>query len=89
MSLTQAWDDRETALQKGRSYADRALELDPESAIACTTTSLIFLLEGRFDEAVAHARKAIELAPGSAQAASFASFVFASAGLSREAIASK
>jgi adenylate cyclase len=80
------WDAREAALCKARSYADKALELDPESAVACTTSSLVLLLEGRFDEAVAHARKAVELAPGSADAASFACFVFASAGLPAEAI---
>jgi adenylate cyclase len=78
------WDDRETALRKARCYVD---ELDPESAVACTTSSLVLLLEGRFDEAVGHARKAVELAPGSADAASFASFALASAGLAAEAIA--
>ncbi|TIP22609.1 MAG: tetratricopeptide repeat protein [Mesorhizobium sp.] len=80
------WDARETALHKARSYADKALELDSESAVAFTTSSLVLLLEGRFDEAAAHARKAVELAPGSADAASFASFVFASAGLPEKAI---
>ena len=33
------WDDRATALRKARAYADRALALDPDSAVACTTSS--------------------------------------------------
>ncbi len=80
------WDVRETALRKARSYADKALALDPESTVASTTSSLVLLLEGRFDEAVALARKAVELAPGSADAASFASFVLSSAGFPAEAV---
>ena len=80
------WDDRKTALRRAQSYAHKALELDPESAVACTTSSLVLLLQRKFDEAVAHARKAVELAPGSADAASFASFVLTSAGLPSEAI---
>ena len=71
-------DNRETALAKARAYVERALELDPENSDAYTTSSLVFLLHGRHDEAVRDAHKAIELAPGSADAAAFASFVFAS-----------
>jgi adenylate cyclase len=79
------WDNRETALAKARSYVERALELDPENSDAYTTSSLVYLLHGRHDEAVADARRAIELAAGSADAAAFASFVFASSGYADEA----
>ena len=79
------WDDRETALAKARAYVKRALELDRENSDAYTTSSLVFLLHGRHDEAVSDARKAIELAPGSAHAATFASFVLASSGYPDEA----
>jgi len=79
------WDDRETALAKARAYVERAFELDRENSDAYTTSSLVFLLHGRHDEAVSDARKAIELAPGSAHAATFASFVLASSGHPDEA----
>jgi adenylate cyclase len=79
------WDDRETALGKARAYVERAFELDRENSDAYTTSSLVFLLHGRHDEAVSDARKAIELAPGSAHAATFASFVLASSGYPEEA----
>jgi adenylate cyclase len=80
------WDDRETALGKARSYAERALELDPDNADAHITSSLVFLLESHFEEAVGHVRKAAELAPGSADAATFACFVLAFSGLPEEAV---
>ena len=81
------WDDRETALDKARSYADRALEIEPSNADAHTTLSGLFLAERRFDEAVAYARRAVELAPGSADAAELASFVLAPSGFPEEAVA--
>jgi adenylate cyclase len=80
------WDDRNTALGKARAYADRALELDPGNADAYTTSSLILLLQGRYDEALTDARRAVELAPGSADAATFACFVLASSGYPKEAL---
>ena len=67
------WDDRETAIEKATAYADRALEIDPGNADAYTTSSLILLMQKRYDEAVADARKAVQLAPGSADAAELAS----------------
>ena len=78
-------DNRETALAKARAYVERSLELDRENSDAYTTSSLVFLLQGRHHEAVRDAHKAIELAPGSADAAAFASFVFASSGYLDEA----
>jgi adenylate cyclase len=80
------WDDRETALGKARVYADKALALDPQNADAYTASSLIFMVQRRFDKAVAHARRAVELAPGSADATTFACFVLASAGYHEEAL---
>jgi adenylate cyclase len=80
------WDDREIALEKGREYERRALELDPADADAYTTSSLFLLLQRRHDEAVEHARTAVELAPGSADAAAFACFVLASSGHPEEAV---
>jgi len=80
------WDDRETALRKGREYVDKALALDPQNADAYTASSLILMVQRRFDEAVSNARKAVELAPGSADTATFACFVLASAGYPEEAL---
>jgi adenylate cyclase len=79
------WDNHETALAKARTYVERALELDPENADAYTTSSLLLMLQSRFEEAVVDARKAIELAPGSADAATFACFVLVSSGYPDEA----
>jgi adenylate cyclase len=81
------WDDRETALSKARAYADRALELDPGNADARITSSCVFLMRGRYDEAVADARRAVELAPGSADVADLACFVLAPSGYPEEAAA--
>jgi adenylate cyclase len=81
------WDDRETALGKARGYADRALELDPESPDANSTLSFTLLLEGRYDESAARVRRAAQLAPGSADMASFACFLLAFAGYPEEAVA--
>ena len=80
------WEDRESALRKARAYTDRALELEPNNADAHTTSSLAFLFQERFDDAVRDARRAVELAPGSADAAEFASFVLAPSGLPEEAV---
>jgi adenylate cyclase len=81
------WDDRETAIGKARSYADQALELDPENPDANTTSSLAFLLQGRYDDAAVYARRGAHLAPGSADAATFACFALAFAGYPEEAVA--
>jgi adenylate cyclase len=80
------WEDRETAIAKARSYADKALEIDPANANAYTTSSLILLMQRDYDAAVADARKAVELAPGSADAAELASFVLAPSGYPDEAV---
>ena len=78
------WDDHETAMGKARAYADRALEIDPGNSDAHTASSLILLMQRRYDEAVADARKAIQLAPGSALAPELASFVFVPSGYPAE-----
>jgi adenylate cyclase len=80
------WDDHETAMGKARAYSEKALEIDPDNADAHTASSLILLMQRRYDEAVADARKAIQLAPGSALAADLASFVFAPSGYPEEAV---
>ncbi len=80
------WEDRETALGKARSYADRALALDPANADAYRTSAILFLAQGRYDDAVAEARRSVELAPGSADVAELASFVLAFSGYPEEAV---
>ena len=81
------WDDWQMALEKARTYADRALELDPDSPDGHTASSLTCLLEGRYDKAAVHARRAADLAPGSADAVSFACVVLANVGNAQEAVA--
>ncbi|MFO1035986.1 MAG: adenylate/guanylate cyclase domain-containing protein [Geminicoccaceae bacterium] len=81
------WDDRATALAKLQGYAQRALELDPENADACTTSSFASLLQRRYEEAAERARRAVALAPGSADAATLACFVLAFTGHPEEAVA--
>ena len=80
------WDDRETAIDKARAYADRALEIDPRNADAYTASSLILLFQRHHDEAVAAARKAVKLAPGAADTAELASHVLAASGFPEEAV---
>jgi adenylate cyclase len=81
------WDDRSTALAKARNYAGRALELDAENADAHITSGFTFLMEGSYDNAVAHARRAVQIAPGSADVATYACFILASSGYPGEAVA--
>ena len=81
------WDDRAIAVKKGRTYADRALELDPENPDACTTAGLILLFQDRWDEAADFARRAVRLAPNSADAATLACFVLAMSGFPEEGVA--
>jgi len=80
------WDDREPALGKARTYADRALEIDPGNADAHIASSCVYMMRGRYDEAVVDARKAIQLAPGSADVAVFASSVLTPSGYPEEAV---
>ena len=80
------WDDRETATDKARAYADRALEIDPGNADAYTASSLILLVQRLHDEAVAAARKAVKLAPGAADTAELASHVLTASGFPEEAV---
>ena len=42
------WDDRETALGKARTYADKALAR-PANADAYRTSSVVLLAQGRFN----------------------------------------
>ncbi|MEO3430825.1 adenylate/guanylate cyclase domain-containing protein [Pelagibius sp. CAU 1746] len=80
------WEDRETAHEKAMSYAERALDLDPENPDANVTAGLALLQAGRHEEAAAKARRAAQLAPGSADAASFGCFILAFAGFPDEAV---
>jgi len=80
------WDDRQTAMDKARSYADRALEIDPGNADAYTASSVTLLGQRRYDEAVAAAKKAVQLAPGAADAAELASHVLAASGYPEDAV---
>jgi len=81
------WDDRQPALEKARTYSDRALELDPDSPDGHTASSLTFLVDGHYDEAAVHARRAANLAPGSADTVAFACVVLANAGYPQEGVA--
>jgi adenylate cyclase len=81
------WDDRATAVAKGRGHVDRALVLDPGNPDACMTEGLLFLFQARWDEAAASARRALRLAPNAADVATLACFVLAMAGFAEEAVA--
>jgi len=81
------WDDRATAVKKGRTYVDRALKIDPENPDACTTAGLLFLFQDQWDEAAAYARRAVQLAPNSADVATLACFVLAMSGFPEEGVA--
>jgi adenylate cyclase len=81
------WDDREAAIVKARSYADRALELDPNNADGHIALGVLCLLKERYEEAVSHTRKAVQLAPGSADIANLAGFILALSGCPEEALA--
>ena len=80
------WDNRETAIDKARAYADRALEIDPGNADAYTASSLILLSQRYYDEAVAAAREAVKLAPGAADTAELASHILTASGYPEDAV---
>jgi adenylate cyclase len=79
-------DDREAEFMASRTYADRALELDPNNAYAHLVVGYLCWPEKRFDEAVSHARKAVQLAPGAADLLNQASFILAPSGSPEEAL---
>jgi adenylate cyclase len=79
-------DDREAEFMASRTYADRALELDPNNAHAHLVVGYLCWPEKRFDEAVSHARKAVQLAPGAADLLNQASFILAPSGSPEEAL---
>ena len=74
------WDDRPTALAKGRRHAEKALSVDPENADAHIAAGYADIIEGRWDNAIAHVRKAVEAAPLSADAASWPRFFWPARG---------
>src|SRR4249920_1241949 len=80
------WEDREAAIVKAHSYADRALEIDPNNADGPIALGVLCLLKERYDEAVSHTRKAVQLAPGSADIANLAGFILALSGCPEEAL---
>ena len=73
------WDDRPTALAKGRRHAEKALSVDPENADAHITAGYADMIEGQWNDAITRIRKAVERAL-SADAATLASFILACAG---------
>jgi adenylate cyclase len=79
-------DDREAEFMASRTYADRALELDPNNAYAHLVVGYLCWPEKRFDEAASHARKAVQLAPGAADLLNQASFILAPSGSPEEAL---
>jgi adenylate cyclase len=81
------WDDRDVALGKAKTYADRALELDPDNSDANVTASRALLMFGRYEDAAEKIRRAARLAPSSADAAAYACLVLAFAGYPEEAVA--
>ncbi len=80
------WDERDAAIDKARAYADRALAIDPGNADAYTASSLVLLLRGQHEEAVAATRTAVKLAPGAADTAELASFILAASGYPEDAV---
>jgi adenylate cyclase len=78
------WDDRPTALAKGRRHAEKALSVDPENADAHITAGYADMIEGQWDHAITRIRKAVAAAPLSADAATLASFILACAGQPKE-----
>jgi adenylate cyclase len=80
------WNDRDTAIGKGKAHVERALSIDATCSDAHIVQGLLLLLQHRHAEAVEATRRAVELGPQSADVAAFAAFVLANAGLGGEAI---
>ncbi len=81
-SLFMQWD-----FKGAEAQADRALELDPNSALIMSVKSLIMRVRGRTDEAVRLARRALELDPLSQETIQFAASTLLYSGHTDEAIA--
>jgi TolB-like protein len=81
------WDDRVTAVKKGSTYVDRALEIDPDNPDGCMTAGLLLLFQDQWGEAAAYARRAVRLAPNSGDVATLACFVLAMSGFPEEGVA--
>lgn len=80
------WDEREIALEKAATYAERALRIDPNTPDAYRTVAGILLMRSRFDDAVKAALRAVELCPSLPDGLVFASFALQSAGRASEGI---
>lgn len=68
------------------SYAERAVELDPQSPYALSILSWVQNWRKNSEEAIATARKAVALDPNNAEAHLFLSLALASAGLGKEGL---
>jgi adenylate cyclase len=70
----------------GRSFVDRALELDRNNADAHSAWSMHCLMCRQFDQAYKYIQRALELAPNSSDVLAFSSYVYACTGYTQEAL---
>lgn len=70
----------------GRTFIDRALELDRNNADAYTAYSMHCLMTGQFGQALQYMQRGLELAPDAADVLAFSSYVYACIGQAQDAL---
>jgi len=79
-------DDRSQSIKKGKEFAHRALSIDGESYAGLAALSTLYLLEKRYDRAVALRERAYSSRPNSASANALLALTLSLVGREEEAL---
>lgn len=86
LTWSQKWNSDPAVLELALSYAQLAVELDPQSSYAISMVGWVQLWRRNRDESIAECRRAVALDPNNAEAHLFLSLALSAAGLGEEAL---
>jgi len=86
LAWSQKWNPDIKILDSALLHAERAVELDPQSAYAMSILGWVQLWRRNREESIAESRRAVALDPNNAEALLFLSIALSSAGLGEESL---